>query len=191
MMRDSFLSCGSTRNTLQQAALVALLLTLSACATPPYQPSQSVVKTVVKPEPAPSTVETQPAAPQEAPPPAQPLPPPTTRTYTLNAASRSLVNQAHAQLAAKNIAMAASTIERALRIEPNNPLLWLEYGQVRMVENNYAQAESMGRKSLAVASGDPRAQANAWRLISESLAAQNKTTEARQAEMRANNLSPK
>jgi len=107
----------------------------------------------------------------------------------LNAASRALVNQAHTQLTAKNFAMAAATIERALRIEPSNPLLWLEYGQVRMTEGNYAQAESMGRKAVALASGDSRTQANAWRLIADSLQAQNKTTEAKQAELRVSSLS--
>ena len=194
MTRENFFVSHNRVNTLQRGALLALLLILGACTTPPYRPSEPVVAKPVprpsQPAPAPS-VETQPAAPPEAPPTPQPLPPPTTRTYTLNAASRALVNQAHSQLAAKNIPMAATTIERALRIEPNNPLLWLEYGQVRMTEANYAQAESMGRKALALASGDPRTQASAWRLISESLAAQNKTTEAKQAEMRANSLSPR
>lgn len=190
MIRTTCFTAPSVKHgAIQRGLVLALLLTLAACATQPYRAPAPVTKSAPKSETAPPSVEIQPAAPQEQPSPAQPLPPPTTRNYTLNAASRSLVNQAHSQLAAKNIAMAASTIERALRIEPNNPLLWLEYGQVRMTEGNYAQAESMGRKALALASGDPRTQSNAWRLISESLLAQNKTTEARQAELRANSLS--
>lgn len=189
MMRHSFfvVSLGAA----VRSGIVVTLLSLAACSIQPYRPAPPPGQPAPPPPTTPPPVQTQPATPQEPAPPAQPLPPPVTRTYTLNAASRSLVTQARAQLAAKNFAMAASTIERALRIEPNNPLLWLEYAQVRLTEGNHAQAESMGRKALALASGDPRTQANAWRLISESLLAQNKTTEARQAEMRANSLSPR
>jgi penicillin-binding protein 1B len=43
---------------------------------------------------------------------------------------------------------ATVSLERALRIEPNNPLLWIEMGRLRMDQRNYAQAESMGRKAL-------------------------------------------
>jgi tetratricopeptide (TPR) repeat protein len=179
----------SLTHTVKRGSVMLLLLALAACTVQPYRPSQPVAKPAPQPQPTPPGVEIQPALPQEPPAPSQPLPAPTTRSFSLNAASRALVNQAHTQLAAKNFGMAASTIERALRIEPNNPLLWLEYAQVRMTEGNYVQAESMGRRALALAGGDPRAQANSWHLISESLLAQNKTTEARQAEMRANGLS--
>ena len=120
--------------------------------------------------------------------PAQPLPPPSTRNYSLNAASRALVNQAETQRKSRNFVQAAATLERALRIEPNNPLLWLAYGELRMDESNYAQAENMGRKAVASASGDPRTQANAWRLIADSLKARDKNSEAQQAYSRANAL---
>ncbi|MES1196886.1 MAG: tetratricopeptide repeat protein, partial [Steroidobacter sp.] len=110
---------------------------------------------------------------------------------TLNAASTALIDQAHAQLASGNFMNAAATIERALRIEPNNPLLWLEYAQVRASEQNYFQAESMARKALLLANGDPRAQSSAWRMIATSLRAQNKTIEAQQADDRADALSPR
>jgi tetratricopeptide (TPR) repeat protein len=172
-----------------RCSVAVLVLTLAACGTQPYRPAAPVNKPAPRSETRPPAVEIQPALPQEPAAPAQPLPPPATRNYSLNAASRALVNQAHTQLASKNFAMAAATIERALRIEPNNPLLWLEYGQVRMTEGNYAQAESMARRALTLASGDPHTQATAWRLIAESLQAQNKTTEARQAELRADSLS--
>jgi tetratricopeptide (TPR) repeat protein len=133
-------------------------------------------------------METQPVTPAAPVEPPQPLPPPSTRSYSLNAASRALVNQAEAQRKTRNFVQAAATVERALRIEPNNPLLWLEYGELRMDEGNYAQAENMGRKAVASASGDPRAQAAAWRLIADSLKARNKTSEAQQAYARANAL---
>lgn len=129
-------------------------------------------------------------APQVNAAPAEPLPPPPVKTYVLNAASTALVQQAHTQLASRNFMMAASTIERALRIEPNNPLLWIEYAQVRMSEQNFSQAESMARKALLLASGDARTQSSAWRVIANSLRAQNKTGEAQQADSKADTLSP-
>ena len=77
-----------------------------------------------------------------------------------------------------NYAVAASSIERALRIEPNNPLLWIELGQVRQSEANYVQAENLGRKALSLASGDPKTQASAWRLIAQGLQGRGRGPEA-------------
>ena len=115
----------------------------------------------------------------------QPLPEPITREPTLGAASRALVSQAQSQLATKNFAVAASSIERALRIEPDNPLLWIELGKVRQAEGNYVQAENMGRRALAMSANAPRAQSAAWSLIAESYRARGKNTEAREAQARA------
>ncbi len=121
--------------------------------------------------------------------PPQPLPPPATRSYSLNPASRALVNQAETQRKSKNFMQAGVTLERALRIEPNNPLLWLEYAQLRMDEANFAQAENLARKAVALAGGDPRTQSNAWRVIADSLSARDRNGEAQQATARANALS--
>ena len=164
-----------------------LLLSVAACTTvspratpPPTTPTPTGSEA---PE-----VEIQPATPTASVEPAQPLPPANTRSYSLNAASRALVNQADLQRKSKNFVQAAATLERALRIEPSNPLLWLAYGELRMDEGNYAQAENMGRKAIASAYGDPRTQANAWRLVAESLKARDKNSEAQQAFAHANAL---
>jgi len=84
--------------------------------------------------------------------------------------------------------LAAATIERALRIEPDNPLLWIELGRVRMGEGNAGQADGMGRKALALATGDAQAQASAWRLIAESLRFRGRNQEAAEADQRAGAL---
>lgn len=181
---------------LQRTGTLALLAVLSACTTinpytpAPTQPAPRTSPVVPAPEPILETQPVEPATPVE---PSIPLPAPpaTTRSYSLSPATRSLVAQATTQRNTKNFVAAAATLERALRIEPSNPLIWLEYGELRMDENNFAQAENMGRKALASASGDPRVQANAWRLIATSLKARNKTSEAQQATARANALSPR
>src|SRR5207302_7118848 len=79
-------------------------------------------------------------------PPGQPVPPeqpsrPSQRQFHLGAAATALVTQAHAQATGGNYGLAAATLERALRIEPDNPLLWIELGQVRLSEGNPSQAD--------------------------------------------------
>ena len=86
--------------------------------------------------------------------------------------------------------LAAATIERAMRIEPENPLLWIELGRLRYTAGDYSQADSMGHKALALAAGDPRTQASAWRLIADSLRSRQRNAEAAEADKRANALSP-
>ena len=174
--------------------LLGAVVLLCACQLPnpyrapaPQQPPPGGGPSVPTPTPpaqVPLPSEPQPA-PAEIPPPQPP------RSYELGAASRSLVEQAHAQAAGGNYAVAASSIERALRIEPNNPLLWIELGQVRQAEANYVQAENLGRKALSLASGDPKTQASAWRLIAQGLQGRGRGSEAAEAQARADALAPR
>ena len=106
----------------------------------------------------------------------------------LSAASQALVSQAQAQRKRGDLPGASVSLERALRIEPSNPLLWIEMGRLRMDQRNYAQAEAMGRKALAMAVGDGHAQSAAWLLISDSLKARNKNSEAQEALERSKEL---
>lgn len=128
------------------------------------------------------------AVPETAPPEKPYTPPP--KQFRLSAASQALVTQAHQQSAGGDYAAAAATLERALRIEPDNPLLWTELGRIRMGENNPAQAEAMGRKALALATGDLSAQSAAWHLIADSLRARGKNGEAAEAERHSTAASP-
>lgn len=99
----------------------------------------------------------------------------------LSPASQALVTQAQAQRKRGDLPGATVSLERALRIEPSNPLLWIEMGRLRMDQRNYAQADAMGRKALAMAVGDARTQSAAWSLIADSLRARGKNTEAQEA----------
>jgi hypothetical protein len=173
--------------TWQRISSGAALLLLAACTVPPpYQPAPQPT-----PVPPPSTqeppVETRPGAPPETVPP-QPSPEPVVREPTLTAASRALVGQAQVQMASKNYPVAASSIERALRIEPDNALLWIELGKIRLAEGNYVQAENMGRKAASMSVRAPRAQSASWQLIADSLRARGKNVEARDAQARAEGL---
>jgi hypothetical protein len=90
----------------------------------------------------------------EAPPPVQlPKERPRTPAATLTPASRALVN----------------------------PLLWIEMGRLRMDQQNYPQAENMGRKALSMSVGDDRTQSAAWQLVGDSLKARGKNPQAQAA----------
>ena len=127
-----------------------------------------------------------------APPPAGESPPrPVPKQYRLGPASSALVAQAHKQMTGGDFGLAAATIERAMRIEPDNPLLWIELGRVRYTAGDYSQADSMGHKALALATGDTQAQASAWRLIADSLRSRRRNEEAAAADQKANALPPR
>ena len=173
--------------SLRSLTLLAATLVLAACAVPqPYRvPSQSPApESPAGGTPATTTPAPTPESVPEAPPPPQPV----VKEPTLSSASRALVSQAQTQVAAKNFPVAAASIERALRIEPDNPLLWLELGKVRQEEGNYVQAENMARKALSMSINAPRAQSAAWKLISDSYRARGKNVEAQDAQRRSEAL---
>lgn len=151
---------------------------LSACSLlAPHPPSTQ--------PPTPQTSSSQPPgspAPLQSPPSPAPQVPPPARENHLSAATRSLVTQARTQVAHGDLPAASSTLDRALRIEPNNPLLWVELGRLRLAESDAHQAEGCGRKALALASGDRIAQAQAGRLLADALRGQGRNQEARQVE---------
>jgi Flp pilus assembly protein TadD len=109
----------------------------------------------------------------------------------LGSAASALVTQAHARAAAGDYAAATATLERALRIEPENPLTWIELGRVQLASGNPAQAGSMGHKALSLATGDPNAQAAAWRLIGDALRVRGRNQEASAADAHADALVPR
>jgi hypothetical protein len=158
--------------------VVAIALLLGGCPSPWTRPAPQGNAPAV-PQPAAPAAPPAPVAP--APPPRPPQPP---RENHLSPATRSLVTQAHTQLAHGDIDGASATLDRALRIEPSNPLLWIELGRVRLVDGNAHQAEVCARKALALASGDPAAQGQAGRVLIDALRAQGRNQEAAQVESR-------
>ncbi len=156
--------------------VVSLALLLGGCPSPWTRPEPQGNGPVV-PQPP------EPAAPAAPPAPAPPPPRPPRENH-LSPATRSLVTQAHTLLAHGDIDGASATLDRALRIEPSNPLLWIELGRVRLVDGNAHQAEVCARKALALASGDPAAQGQAGRVLADALRAQGRNQEAVQVESR-------
>ncbi len=163
-----------TRASLRTSAVLLAAAALSAAC--------SLFRPTVPPPPPPSQPSQVPI-PQQSPPPLTARPPaPPARENSLSPATRALVTQANAQAAHGDLPAASSTLDRALRIEPNNPLLWIELGRLRLAENDPHQAEVCGRKALALASGDRGAQGQAGRLLADALRAQRRNQEAREVE---------
>jgi len=181
------------RHSLIALAIITSASLLVGCQSlmgpPVTRPSASSPSQPGAPQPAPGTAQPQPQ-PQpgvpSAPSPTQPQ-----KQFRLGSASAALVKQAHAQTGKGDFGGAAATVERALRIEPQNPLLWIELGQVHLAEGNAPTAEQMGRKAVALAIGDPNAQSASWRLIGDALRARGRTLDATEAYQRANAAMPR
>jgi tetratricopeptide (TPR) repeat protein len=115
--------------------------------------------------------------------------PPAPPQYQLGPAAQSLVAMARVQERSGNFGLAAETLDRALSIEPRNPLVWLALGRESLAAGNAAQAYGIARKALYLASGDPHAESSAWGLIAATLRAEGRNPEALAAEHKAALLS--
>ena len=80
-------------------------------------------------------------------------------------AGEALVEQARREALMGNEASAGATLERALRIDGNNPWIWIELGFLRLEAGQPAAAEGMARKALSLATRDPRAREAARDLL--------------------------
>lgn len=76
-----------------------------------------------------------------------------------------LLEQSRGYRAAGDHAGAAATLERAVRIEPADPWLWLELAEVHVAAGNLPQARSHAQKARAVAGGDAAAREAADELL--------------------------
>jgi len=181
--------------------VLTLVVVTGGCAIEPFQknggntaaqssqsPAGSGPVLTAPPEVEPPSPEAEPAV-EVPPPPPLPRERPKAAAATLSPASKALVSQAQAQRKKGDLPGATVSLDRALRIEPNNPLLWIEMGRLRMDQQNYPQAENMGRKALAMSVGDDRTQAMAWQLIADSLRARRKNIQAQEATEKAKALS--
>src|SRR5258708_36653519 len=135
---------------------------LSACSLlAPHAPSSQ--------PPTPQTSSPQPpgspAPSQSLPPAPAPQVPPPARENHLSAATRSLVTQARTQVAHGDLPAASSTLDRALPIEPNNPLLRIELGRLRLRGGRPPHARGRGRRRPARPTGGRTPAAGARRAL--------------------------
>lgn len=161
------------RSALARGALAGHVALAAACTSlvaPSPRPAERTA-----PAPAPPTAETRPAPtlpPPSAPQPnprAEPAPPrtgpPARPQSDASGASGVLLEQSRAQRAAGSLPSARASLERALRLDPNNPILWLELGELELTTGNAAQAATLARKAMTLAGRDGRLAARAERLL--------------------------
>ena len=62
---------------------------------------------------------------------------------------------------------AAATLERAIRIAPKDPILWQHLAQIRLIQKDAVQAESLAAKSNSLAKNSKRILRLNWQIIKE------------------------
>lgn len=95
-----------------------------------------------------------------------------------------LVQQADQRRQSGDLAGAQSTLERAVQIEPGNARLWLDLAQLRLAQDQPAQAEQLALRAVEHAR-DNRTLSAAWQLVAKARRAQGDEEGAREAEERA------
>lgn len=149
----------------KHARLTFLLafLALAGCATSPYVSPPQPESTA----PAPTTSTTA------------------SGSGTVTVASAALLQESRSYQAAQQYDAAAASLERALRIDPRNPELWLELGGLQFALGDANQAENMARKALSLSGASDPVRPRAWTLLAKALRAQGRDSEARDAESRS------
>jgi hypothetical protein len=169
------------------AAAIAFVACLPGCTSPTYYPPRSTVHTppvidrdtgVPVEERLPPVVTGTPLPPPEAPPVNRPQPP----------AVVALLDTAERQANAGDLEAASASLERAIRIDPRNPVLWHHLATVRLSQGDAQAAERLAVKSNSLASGNAAQQARNWELIARARRSLNDTAGAREAEQKARAL---
>ena len=84
-----------------------------------------------------------------------------------NSAVIALADAARADAASGKLDAAAASFERALRIEPRNPVLWQELAKLRLQQGQYQQAEGLAARSNGWAGDNKTLRAENWRIIGQ------------------------
>jgi predicted Zn-dependent protease len=161
-----------------------LFLLLAACSSAPRQELPPVIDG--------HTGERLPDAPAGAPDASepQPMPVPSRPKMSSGGAVVALLGQADSYRQSGDTGNEAATVERALRIEPNNPRLWSRLAAIRLQQGQPQQAEQLALKSNSLATGERELQAQNWRLVARARWSLNDSKGAQAAERKARQLAP-
>jgi tetratricopeptide (TPR) repeat protein len=84
-----------------------------------------------------------------------------------NSGVLALLDQANHEISAGQYQKADVSLERALRIEPRNSVLWQKLAVVRLNQGEYQQAENLAIKSNVLDPDNRRLRAENWRIIGQ------------------------
>lgn len=183
---------------MKKALLLSVGLIVSGCATytpPPAEVTREQPRQVTVPRPIPQMNTSSAPAPrtevQRPRPmanylPTPPAPQPQPVIATAVPAAKALLDKARLARKQGLLAEADALLERAMRLAPSEPTLYLETAEVRLAQRNFSAAAQFAQKSLsllgsrdAFSSRDQRAQA--WRVIAEAKEGQGDDRGAAQA----------
>ncbi len=100
-----------------------------------------------------------------------------------------LMQRAEDQRRGGDFDAATVSLERALRISPDDAVLWSRLAEVRLNQRSFALVTQLAAKSNALASADDRSLRSAnWSLIARARQALGDSSGARSAERRASSL---
>lgn len=96
-----------------------------------------------------------------------------------------LIDKAQTAQDAGRFEDAAASLERAVRIDPYDPVAWQMLARVRLAQGDGSQAEAMAAKSSSLAYGDDDLQRENWRIIAQARRMRGDEQGARDAEQQA------
>ncbi len=99
-----------------------------------------------------------------------------------------LLDTAERQANSGDLEAAAASLERAIRIDPRNPVLWYHLATVHLAQGDAQAAEQFADKSNRFASGNTAQQVRNWQLIARARHARQDEQGAAAAEQRAREL---
>jgi len=92
-----------------------------------------------------------------------------------------LLKRALAQYEQNELGMAGTTVERALRIAPRDPILWYFLARIRYVQKNTEQAIQLAMRANSFAKGNAYLTALNWRTVADARSVQGDQVGAQQA----------
>ncbi|MDZ7754153.1 MAG: hypothetical protein U5S82_21560 [Gammaproteobacteria bacterium] len=86
--------------------------------------------------------------------------------------------------------LSEANLERAVRIESRNPMIWHRLALIKLFRQQYPEAVAMAQRSNALAAGRPGLQRDNWRLIAQAEEARGRIPQAEEAAARARRVAP-
>jgi predicted Zn-dependent protease len=93
--------------------------------------------------------------------------PPTSTPPSDSPAVLALMQEANDNSASGQLDNAAATLERAIRIQPRNALLWQKLAEVRLKQNQPGLAEDLAKKSNVLAKDNKSLVGKNWSIIAD------------------------
>lgn len=103
-------------------------------------------------------------------------------------AALALLSKARAAAQEGDLTVAEAQLERALRIEPQNAVLWHYMAKLRLHQGQLSQAAGLAAKSNSLERGNVQLQADNWRIIAHARYQQGDKAGSREAQQRADDL---